>query len=269
MDTNYNKQIEKWRAKMDSDIRKENSWLALAGLFWLEEGANTIGSDASNTIILPKRAHARLGSIDFDGQIVTLNIEAGNDVQINGKQATRSVLEADKLFTLDGLQMVVIQRDAGTAIRLWDNEREERRSYPARTWYPINELFRMPANYTPYAEPKTVSQSDTFGSTIVGQVDGYVTFKFEGQTHTLDAMQAENGHLDIPIRDKTSRDGTYPSGRFYYTQEPVVDGHIMLDFNYAYNPPCAMTPFATCIFAPTQNTLPFRVEAGETYSQQQ
>ncbi|MBI3163558.1 MAG: DUF1684 domain-containing protein [Chloroflexi bacterium] len=43
------------------------------------------------------------------------------------------------------------------------------------------------------------------------------------------------------------------------------DGRIFLDFNKAYNPPCAFTDFATCVFAPEQNHLNFKVAAGETY----
>jgi hypothetical protein len=39
----------------------------------------------------------------------------------------------------------------------------------------------------------------------------------------------------------------------------------MLDFNRAYNPPCAFTPYATCPLPPAENHLPIAVEAGELY----
>jgi uncharacterized protein (DUF1684 family) len=99
---------------------------------------------------------------------------------------------------------------------------------------------------------------------IEAAVDGYVTFRFEGKTHRLDASEMEDRTLFIKFRDLTSGKETYPSGRYYYT-EPVKNGRVTLDFNYAYSPPCAFTEYATCTFAPAANTLPFRVEAGEMY----
>jgi uncharacterized protein (DUF1684 family) len=44
------------------------------------------------------------------------------------------------------------------------------------------------------------------------------------------------------------------------------DGRVTLDFNKAYSPPCAFTPFATCPLPPKQNRLPVRIEAGEKHS---
>ena len=70
--------------------------------------------------------------------------------------------------------------------------------------------------------------------------------------------------LFIKFRDATSGKETYPPSRYYYTRA-VENGKVILDFNYAYSPPCAFTEYATCLFAPPQNTLPFRVEAGEIY----
>jgi uncharacterized protein (DUF1684 family) len=42
-----------------------------------------------------------------------------------------------------------------------------------------------------------------------------------------------------------------------------VDGKVILDFNRAYNPPCAFTDFATCPLPPPQNELNIAVRAGE------
>ena len=64
------------------------------------------------------------------------------------------------------------------------------------------------------------------------------------------------------FRDLTTGKETYPAGRFFYSDMPK-DGKVVLDFNKAYNPPCAFTPFATCPLPPKENYLPVRVEAGE------
>ena len=64
------------------------------------------------------------------------------------------------------------------------------------------------------------------------------------------------------FKDLTSRKETYPSGRFLYAEFPK-DGKVVLNFNRAYNPPCAFTPYATCPLPLPQNVLPIRIEAGE------
>ncbi|MGH8193295.1 MAG: DUF1684 domain-containing protein, partial [Woeseiaceae bacterium] len=44
---------------------------------------------------------------------------------------------------------------------------------------------------------------------------------------------------------------------------PPRDGHTVIDFNKAYNPPCVFSNFATCPLPPAQNRLPLRITAGE------
>ena len=266
MNNDYLSQLKSWQDQMEEDIRAENSWLALAGLFWLKEGRNSFGSDPSNAVVLPERVPAHMGAFVFDGESVLLEMDEGQQITLNGEQTSRSVLDAESVLTFDGIRMIVIQRPSGTAIRLWDNQREERRIFPALTWYEPNERFRIPATYMPYPQPKPVTHPDTFGNMVEGEAHGQVSFEFEGQTYSLEATMDEEDRLFMQFRDTTSGQGTYPSGRYYFTMDPVVDGRIMLDFNYAYNPPCAVTPYATCVFAPEQNTLPFRVVAGEKFT---
>lgn len=266
MDKDYLKKLERWQAERDAGIRAENGWLALAGLFWLEKGRNPFGSNKTNVVVLPARAPAQMGAFILDGESVTLEMDPDQKISLNGEQVSRSVLDADSVITLGGIQMIVIQRPSGTAIRLWDNHRNERRTFPTRIWFKANERFRIPATYETYSHPKTITHSDAFGNQVEGEAHGQVFFEFEGQTYTLEATQEEENRLFMQFRDTSSGQGTYPSGRYYLTMNPVVNGRIMLDFNYAYNPPCAVTPYATCVFAPEQNTLPFRVEAGEKFN---
>ncbi|HMB25772.1 MAG TPA: DUF1684 domain-containing protein, partial [Anaerolineales bacterium] len=159
----------------------------------------------------------------------------------------------------------VLHEHAGKyGIRLWDNQRRNRFTIPLLKWFPLNRQFRFSALYTRYLEPKVSSQLDTFGGTVEDRLDGYVTFKFDGKTYKLDVTEEEDRSLFIKFRDLTSSKETYPPSRYCYT-EAVEDGKVIVDFNYAYSPPCAFTEYATCIFAPQQNYLPFRVEAGEIY----
>jgi uncharacterized protein (DUF1684 family) len=79
-------------------------------------------------------------------------------------------------------------------------------------------------------------------------------------------VPAEDGKLWFLFEDATNGETTYPAGRFLVA-EPAQAGPTILDFNRAYNPPCAFTPFATCPLPPEGNRLPMRIEAGERYRQ--
>ena len=132
-------------------------------------------------------------------------------------------------------------------------------------WFPINKDFRLPARYTRYPDSQQLPHEDTFGDFVDDRIDGYVTFKFNGIKYKLDVTETRSHTLFIKFRDETSNKESYPPSRYYYTEPVAKDGKVILDFNYSYSPPCAFTAYATCIFAPPQNKLPFRVEAGEIY----
>lgn len=266
----YEQRLAQWHLERENSLRRENGWLALAGLFWLEQGENTLGSAPHNQVLLPPRLPASVGSIQLRDKETHLKVEPGIQLMLNGEPVSEALLISDigikpGFMTLDGVRMVVIDRSVGLGIRLWDNLRPERREYPPRRWFPTNELLVFPARYERYAEPRKVLLPDVFGDLVETSMQGRVIFEQSGQTHTLEAAESENGHLEIHFQDLTNRKNTYPSGRYYYSPDPVEDGKLTLDFNYSYSPPCAFTPFATCAFAPAENHLPFSVEAGEIY----
>jgi uncharacterized protein (DUF1684 family) len=62
--------------------------------------------------------------------------------------------------------------------------------------------------------------------------------------------------------DATNRTDSYPAGRFLYAEIPGND-EVVLDFNMAFNPPCAFTAFASCPVLPAGSRLPVRIAAGE------
>jgi uncharacterized protein (DUF1684 family) len=164
----------------------------------------------------------------------------------------------------DNLRLVVHEHGGKPAIRIWDNLRKERSLAPLK-WFPINKDFRIPARYTRYPDSQHMPHEDTFGEMVDDRIDGYVTFKFMGNPYKLDVTETRSHTLFIKFRDETNGKETYPPSRYYYTEPVAKDGKVTLDFNYSYSPPCAFTEYATCIFAPPQNKLPFRVEAGEIY----
>jgi uncharacterized protein len=268
-DEEYIEGIVKWRQEMDTNLRRENGWLALAGLFWLRKGENIIGSAKSSDILLPPRAPQRLGTFEFDGNNVTLSVEVDLPVEVNGMATQTALLDADQedvpsFITFNDMRMVVVRRSKGIGIRLWDNTREERRSFPSRKWYPVKEELRVPATYTRYDVPKIVKMPDILGAILDEPMEGYVTFTLNGEQHELIVTELPDHRLWIQFMDLTNGNPTYPSGRYHYT-DAHEDGRVFIDFNKAYSPPCAFTDYATCTFPPQENHLKTKVEAGEIY----
>jgi uncharacterized protein len=268
----YENGILKWRQEMDKNLRRENGWLALAGLFWLRKGINTIGSDPESDILLPRRAPSRLGTFAFDEDDVTLNVEASLPVEVNGVETTSVRLDADQedvpsFITFNGMRMVVVRRSKGVGIRVWDNTREERRVFPSREWYPVKEEFRVPATYTRYETPKIVKMPDILGAILDEPMQGFVTFELGGRKHELIVEELPDRRLFIQFMDPTNNQRTYPSGRYHYT-DAQENGRVFVDFNKAYSPPCAFTKFATCTFPPQENHLEVAIEAGEIFPEQ-
>jgi len=268
-DEEYEKSILKWRTEVDTNLRRENGWLALAGLFWLRKGTNLVGSDSDCDIKLPPRAPKRLGRFEFDGNNVTLYVETERAVEVNGVETKTALLDADQedmpsFITVGEMRMVVVRRSKGVGIRLWDNTREERRTFPPREWYPVKEEYHVPATYTRFETPKVVQMPDILGAILDENMDGGVTFKLGGKTFTLLATELPDKRLYIQFMDTTNGKTTYPSSRYHYT-DAHSDGKVFVDFNKAYSPPCAFTDYATCTFAPKENHLNMAIEAGELF----
>jgi uncharacterized protein (DUF1684 family) len=265
----YQNSILKWRQEVDNNLRRENGWLALAGLFWLRTGTNVIGSDPESDIRLPQRAPARLGTFEFDGNNVMLNVEADMLVEVNGVLTTSALLDADQedvpsFITFSDMRMVVVRRSKGIGIRVWDNAREERRLFPSREWYPVKKEFRIPATFTRYQTPKVVKMPDILGAILDEPMQGYVSFELDGRKHELIVEELPDRRLFIQFMDLTNNQRTYPSGRYHYT-DAHDNGKVFIDFNKAYSPPCAFTEFATCTFPPQENRLDVAIEAGEIF----
>ncbi len=271
-DEEYRKALEKWRAEMDANLRRENDRLALAGLFWLQPGFNTFGSSRDCDIRLPKSAPRIIGAFEFDGQNVMLTLDTGQCVEINGQETrTPTPLESDdalhpSFVTYASLRMVVIRRSHGVGVRVWDNSRAERQTFPGRLWFDVNEEYRVQGLYTPYPVPVKVRLPNALGETEEDYVHGYVSFTVLGRGRRLDATELEDGRLYLQFKDQSNGITTYSEGRYVYTIEPVQeDGTVGLDFNRAFNPPAAFSPYSTSTFAPRQNVLKVRIEVGERY----
>jgi hypothetical protein len=263
----YQEEMAAWRLMLDESLRRENGWLALAGLFWLAEGDNAFGSDSGNAVIVPGDVAAHLGVFRLTADTVTLHVAPEADVCINGERVQEAVLRPDSsgspaMVTVGQVVMMVMQRESVYAIRLWDNGRSERHTFPGRQWYPVQISYRLTATFTPYETPETLTLTRSQGADFEEHPAGYVNFNLAGQELSLLALRDESNSLFLPFKDATSGQRTYKGGRYLRAEYPQ-NGRTTIDFNRAYHPPCTFTPYAVCTLPPRQNWLDIAIEAGE------
>lgn len=271
MNENWLQTVNSFRATRESNLRREYGWLALAGLFWLEEGDNPIGSAASNPIRLPDRAPANAGIFTLKSGQVTLTPQAGaafriRDAEIAGTSdplKTDTSGEPDYLFIGD-IRMMVIERAGNLAIRIWDPQNPKRRDFAGCRWYPPDAKFRVNARIETYPAPKEFMIDDIVGIQRPVKMHAALAFTIDGKEHRLDTERQEDNSYDLIFKDETAGKTTYGAGR-YLTTEIAEGDQVVIDFNVAYNPPCAYTEFATCPLPLPQNILPVSIEAGEMF----
>lgn len=259
--------VMKWREERAERLRiNERSWLVLAGLFWLKEGDNSFGSDPTCDFVLSDAAPAKAGVFHFKGGQVTVTVAPGIEMTCNsGEVPTRALLD-DQQENPDFLRMgrfilVMIRRGTSTLIRVWDVDHPARAEFSGLNFYPYKPEYRIVAKYEGYAPFKIVRQKDIIGETYDNKMLGQVVFTWGGKEYRLDAEDAGDG-LFIAFRDVTNAKTTYAGGRYLLTDKPE-NGQVVVDFNRAYNMPCAYTMFATCGLPPAENRLPISIEAGE------
>jgi uncharacterized protein (DUF1684 family) len=266
-DAAYIQSFDKWKAELVDDLK--TNWLSLAGLFWLKPGENSFGSDAGNSIVFPKGpAHA--GVFELQGTDVTVKFGPDAHATIDGKAMITAKLQPDTsgsptIVELGSLRIKAIVRGQRIGIRLKDLDSEQAKNYHGPIFFPLDLSYRVTANWIPSDGKTTVDVPNVLGDTTPTPVAGTVIFKINGQEVRLTDLGGNPSKgLSFVFNDLTSKTDTYPGGRFLET-EPVVNGTVVIDFNRAYNPPCAVTPYATCPLAPKENRLAVAIPAGEKY----
>ena len=270
-DAAYRASVQKWRAQREANLKSDSGWLTVAGLFWLHQGENRFGSDPLNDIVLPARSSpADAGSLDFDGSKATLHVKPGVPVMVQGKRVETATLRPDSdaafdektdQFTLGDLTLYIHGSGQRYAVRLLDKNSPLRRQFAGLRWFPIDPSYRVDARYVPYDKPKVVQVQNIMGDFTPTTIPGYVAFQLHGQDLRLD-VEIDGPELSITFRDLTSGKETYGAARFLVAAAPK-DGKAVLDFNEAYNPPCAYNPYTTCPLPTPENRLRARIAAGE------
>jgi uncharacterized protein (DUF1684 family) len=248
----FETEIAGWRHQREEALKRDGGWLTVAGLFWLHEGPNAFGKDPASEIVLPDGpVHA--GTFELrDGKVT---------VKMDGAARELWPDSAD-VAKVGRLSLFVIKRSDKYGIRLKDPDSQYRREFQGIEYYPAQEAYKVTAKWVPALQKIPIL--NILGQTEAMESPGYAAFRLHDQEFRLrPVLEAPDAkELFYIFHDQTSAKETYGAGRFLYSEMPA-DGHVTLDFNKAYNPPCAFTPYATCPLPPAENRLPVRIEAGE------
>lgn len=267
--------LAQWRTRADTSLKRERGWLSIVTRDELAPGVYRIGSAPDNNVVLPKAlAPAHLGTITVGSDSARLALAKGQQMHtvtrggLGEKFTTRDLVTgATRLewVTAGRLSLQFVKREDGRiVVRAADRESPRRKTFAGRVWYEPKAEFKVPARFVPHAEGATIPIANVRGEISYEKVAGSLEFVLNGQKMTLDALDDE-GNLFIIFRDETSNATTYPPGRFLAVKKPD-DGKWVVDFNKAYNPPCAFSAYTTCPLPPPQNWLKNDVSAGEKYA---
>ena len=168
-------------------------------------------------------------------------------------------------ITAGRLSLQAVKRDDGKfVLRAADRDAPIRKSFAGRIWYEPRSDFRVPARFVPQPKGTQIPIANVRGEISYENVAGYLEFTLDGANVRLDALD-DDGDLFVIFRDATSAKTTYPPGRFLSITKPP-DGAWVVDFNKAFNPPCAFSAYTTCPLPPPQNWMKAAVPAGERYA---
>ncbi len=266
-DTRYEKEIASWREARLERLKSKTGWLNLAGLYWLNEGINTFGSDSSNLIVFPSNAIPFFGSIQKTGDNLLFIAAKGSEVTVDGELVPQASLLSDatgkaSLMEYGSMAWYIIKRDEQYGIRLRDYKHPRIGQMDSIPCYETSENWKIVADYIPFDSILKIEIATATGGTEVSNCPGKLVFRKGLKRYTLLPF-SEGNDFFIIVADKTNGIETYGNGRYMYASLPDSTNKVILDFNKAYNPPCAFSPFATCPMPPRENILDLRIEAGE------
>jgi uncharacterized protein (DUF1684 family) len=274
--------VEALRKARLARLTSEESWLSLIGKFWLTEGDSRVGSDERFEVTLPAdKAPLQLGTFHVrraeTSQAIQVSFTPAASVCVEARRAGRKTLdpidgtvqltsdaagEPDRLV-FGPLLLEVMERAGAVAIRVRDKQNQVRLDFPGIDYFPIDPTYRVVAEIERYATEKTIELPYETGATETFVCPYAARFTLHGVTYRVDpVLDGPRPRLYLIFADETNRDSSYGAGRFLYASLPRGE-KVVLDFNEAFNPPCAFTPYAVCPLPPPQNRLPVRIPAGE------
>jgi hypothetical protein len=261
------KETEDWRAMHEESYRR--NWATIAGLHFLEPGSHTAGSAPGNDIVLPASASSsRIGRFVLRGAVVRFEPDSAAKVHIGDRPITQPIDltddESDMPDELEvgGIRMIVHRSGERKTLRVWDPQGEMARGFLGFRWFPIQMDYRVTGRLIRDAASREMRVVNTFGDVDAYKTEGVVEFTLQGRRLRLRPFTTRPNRFYFVFRDRSSGAETYEAARFLYS-DLLGDGTTVLDFNQAYNPPCAFNPYTTCPIPLPENRLDVKVLAGE------
>lgn len=269
----YADTIAAFHARRATLIAGPEGWATHVGLWWLKPGRNRIGTDSSSAIVLPADHSPRLlGDVVVEGDSARFVPARGVPVRIDSAPVIAPVtlhsdVEGNQTILRSGSLIVYyLTRSGRKAIRIKDTLHVARTTFPGHRYFPTDTTWRVTARFVPKPAPDSMNIIDVQGIETRMAWPGQLHFRVKGRGYVLQVIREPEDHsnqLFVMFKDSTNSKETYPAMRYIWIAGPDSLGRTALDFNQAYNPPCAFTEFATCPLPPKGNTLPLRITAGE------
>ena len=259
-----------WRIQRQEKLTQPDGWTSLIGLHWLTLQSHYVGSSARSGIRLEIGPES-LGMFQRNNGKVFFTPERGlaltlDDQPLKGRvelkddsNGAASVLGFDE----GKGKLTVIERGGNRALRVKHADATTRTQFKGLDYWPANRDWRVEATFVPHPAGTTLPIASIIGTTDNTPNPGAVEFQREGKTYRIEALDQGEQTLALIIADRTSGHESYGAGRYLDISRPDANGKVVIDFNRAYNPPCAFTPFATCPLPPNQNRLDLAITAGE------
>jgi hypothetical protein len=268
-DETYKEAIKTWHRGRMERLMSEDGWLTLVGLYWLKNGRNSFGSAEENDLVFPLNAPDRIGYFQVENNHVSVAVDSSARITIDGQQVTNAVLQSDRSENVTvmrnaTLSWYLIEREGKLGIRVKDSASAALATFRGIEAYAIDPAWRIPAKLQRSAAPEKVRIPTVLGNDAEETSPGHLMFEVGGIPCRLVPLTTTNpDELFVIFGDETNGVETYGGGRFVYIEAPDTSGLTFIDFNKAYNPPCAFNEFSTCPLPPPENILPIAVHAGE------
>ena len=258
--------VQAWRDKHDVDYRRD--WVSIAGLHFLSPGTHTLGSARSSDIVVSPHVPPSIGRLVVADGRVRFEPASGVAIAQKGQPVTAPIVlkepgqPAAPEIEIGDVRLVIHESGDRLSLRVRDPQGELARSFTGFIWFPIDMQYRVVGRFLPDAEPRTLRVVNTFGDMDEYRTEGVVEFTLLGETLRLRPFTTRPNRFYFVFRDASSGEETYETARFLYS-DLLPDGTTVLDFNEAYNPPCAFNPLTTCPIPLPENRLPVKILAGE------
>jgi uncharacterized protein (DUF1684 family) len=258
--------VQAWRDRHEADYTRD--WASIAGLHWLDAGTHTVGSGDGNDIVVKAAVPETIGRLVVDGDRIVYEPQEGVPVKRAGLPISGPIVMKDAgsepadEITIDDVRLVVHTSGKRMALRVRDPNSTLAKQFAGFAWFPIDPQYRVIGRFVADEKPRNVPVVTTFGDEDFALTEGVVEFTLNGETVRLRPFTTRPNRLWFVFRDASSGQETYETARFLYS-DLRDDGTVVVDFNEAYNPPCAFNPYTTCPIPLRENRLPIKILAGE------